>query len=73
MADPQGFAWRRSKDGALEVSWQGRPATTLRGPAADRLETKLRGADERGIQMLLARATGNFKRGNEREGKLKGR
>jgi hypothetical protein len=40
--------------------------TTLRGAAAERLIGKLHGADEDEAQHLLARATGNYKRGNER-------
>lgn len=61
------YAWRSMKDGTVFVSRDGRAATTVRGPAAATLLTKLREApDARSEQLLLARVTGNFKRGNER-------
>jgi hypothetical protein len=39
---------------------------TLAGGDAKRLATRLEGAGHERTQLLLARATGNFKRGNER-------
>lgn len=48
------------------ISWRGRLVTTLAGAAADRLRERLAGANEANVQLLLAKATGNFKRGNER-------
>lgn len=65
--DSEPFAWRSSKDGAVFVTHEGRAAVTLRGAAATSLLAKLRDApDARAEQLLLARVTGNFKRGNER-------
>jgi hypothetical protein len=52
--------------GAVLISWRGRQVKALRGPAAERLASELASADARGAQLLLAKATGNFKRGNER-------
>jgi hypothetical protein len=60
------FDWRVTRDGQVLVSRGGRVVTTLRGAAAERLIGKLHGADEDEAQHLLARATGNYKRGNER-------
>jgi hypothetical protein len=60
------FAWRATKDGRIRISWQGRVVTTLAGGRAVRFLRDVEGADEEGEQLLLARATGNFKRGNER-------
>jgi hypothetical protein len=60
------FAYRIVKDRTVFVSWQGRVITTLRGAAASRFEAQAEGAGEAALQLLLARATGNFKRGNER-------
>jgi hypothetical protein len=39
---------------------------TLAGATAARFVRQAEGADEDTVQALLARATGNFKRGNER-------
>jgi hypothetical protein len=60
------FDWRVTKDGQVLVSRAGRLVMTVRGAAASRLVDKLSGADEDEAQQLLARATGNYKRGNER-------
>ncbi len=62
------FDWRVTKDGQLLVSRGNRVVTTVRGSAAAKLLGKLEsvGGDE--AQQLLARATGNYKRGNERRG-----
>jgi hypothetical protein len=40
--------------------------TTIVGQAAARLSERLKDASKSETQQLLARATGNFKRGNER-------
>ena len=66
MATAAGFAWRAHGDGSVAVTHEGRPAVTLRGDAARRLLAALEGAGEQQVQQLLARVTGNFRRGNER-------
>jgi hypothetical protein len=65
---PQQFTHRVTKDGRVLVAFHGRPVVTVAGAAAARLAAQLRDADADGVQLLLARATGNFKRGNERRG-----
>ena len=60
------FAWHATKDGRVRISWQGRVVTTLAGAAAARFLREVEGAGEEAEQLLMARATGNFKRGNER-------
>jgi len=60
-----GFAYRSTKDGNVFISWRGRSATTLRGEPARRFLAQAERLDEDGVQQLLARLTGNFKRGNE--------
>jgi hypothetical protein len=60
------FSWQATKDGRVRITWHGRVVTTLVGAAAARFLHQAEGADEETVQGLLARATGNFKRGNER-------
>ena len=60
------FAWHATKDGRVRISWQGRVVTTLAGAGAARFRREVEGVDEEAEQLLLARATGNFKRGNEK-------
>lgn len=61
---PTGFEHRTLAGGEVEITHHGRVATTLRGAAAQRFHAELAaGAD---AQQLMARATGNYRRGNER-------
>lgn len=60
------LGWQATKDGRVRISWRGRVVTTLAGDPAARFLRQAEGADELAVQALLARATGNFKRGNER-------
>ena len=62
------FDWRVTKDGQLLVSRGGRVVTTIRGATAAKLLGRLERAADEETQHLLARATGNYKRGNERHG-----
>jgi len=64
--DDDPFDWRATKNGQVMVSRGGRVVSTVRGGAAATLLGKLALADEATAQQLLARATGNYKRGNER-------
>ena len=61
-----GFSWRATKDGRVRISRAGRVVTTLSGAQASRFTDRVQGADDDAAQHLMARATGNYKRGNER-------
>jgi hypothetical protein len=62
------FDWRATLDGQLLVSRGGRVVTTVRGSAAAKLLGRLERAADDEAQQILARATGNYKHGNERHG-----
>jgi hypothetical protein len=62
------FSYLTRADGTIVIRYHGAPVTLLRGRAADRFSTRMDGADAAAAQQLMARATGNFKRGNERPG-----
>jgi hypothetical protein len=53
-------------DGTVVIRYHDAPVTTLRGRSAERFATRMQASDTAGAQQLMARATGNFKRGNER-------
>jgi hypothetical protein len=57
---------RITSGGKVLISWQGRVVTTVAGSNARKLIEQLDRSDRREMQHLLARATGNFKHGNER-------
>ncbi len=61
------FAYEITKDERVRVFRGGRVVVTLAGRDARRLIARLGHDDERD-QLELARATGNYKRGNERRG-----
>jgi len=60
------FSYRSSKDGTVFIDWRGRHVVTLKGKAAARFLSRAEEADEAEAQLLMAKATGNFKHGNER-------
>lgn len=64
-----GFEYSVRKSGEVEITHHGRRATVLRGSAAERFLAKAEDADDDALQHLMARITGNYKRGNERSGR----
>jgi hypothetical protein len=63
------FSYRPRKDGSVAIFWRNRPATVLTGMLAQRFLAAAPEASEEERQLLMARATGNFRRGNERRGR----
>lgn len=63
---PEGFVFHERKSGAIEVLHFGKVAVLLRGRQADAFRARASGATELELQHLMARATGNYKRGSER-------
>lgn len=59
------FSYRLTSSGEVHIDRDGRSIVTVRGNAARKLAAQL-GDDAARDQHLLARATGNYKRGNER-------
>lgn len=62
MGTPEGFAFQARGD-EVRITHHGRHATTLRGRAAAEFLDEVTRVDD---QRLMARMTGNYKRGNER-------
>lgn len=73
--DEEPFAYQLAKSGTVLIAYEGKTVVTLKGKEAERLSGKLSAAagDVKQEQLLLAKATRNFKRGNERIGKSKGK
>ncbi len=61
-----GFTYSITKDSRVLISWEGRQVVILKGRKAEKFITVAGKSDEKGQQLLMARFTGNFKRGNER-------
>lgn len=60
-----GFTYRATAQGVVRISRSGREVVTLRSRAAAGFLAKADGASAEAVQQLCARATGNYKRGNE--------
>ncbi len=60
------FSYSPTKDGGVRIAFNGKVVTTLAGSHAARFLARVEGADAASQQHAMARATGNFKRGNER-------
>ncbi len=65
-AQDLGFQYRELKSGDVEVLHHGRRASTLRGRDAVDFLAEIDGAKTCEAQHVMARITGNYKRGNER-------
>jgi len=63
------FDYQATKNGKVLIYWYGKHVTTLAGTQAAKFLRQIDGQDEVGEQLVMARFTGNFKRGNERDGK----
>ena len=66
MPGPEGFAYE-VRGSEVVISHHGRRATVLRGAAAAGFLADVEDDDE---QELMARVTGNYRRGNERTAKI---
>ncbi|MDX2704672.1 hypothetical protein PV350_17600 [Streptomyces sp. PA03-6a] len=63
MPRPHGFSYRRRGDGTVVVTHGAHTAAVLRGERAERFLEEVERGD---AQLVMARWTGNYKRGNER-------
>jgi hypothetical protein len=64
MDDP--FSFRLTASGQVMISRGGRVITTLGGKSGARVISALETASADEQQLILAKSTGNYKRGNER-------
>lgn len=66
VSEDLGFSYRSRKDGSVQVLHHGRLASTLRANDAEEFLAEVAGLPAAQAQQLMARVTGNYKRGNER-------
>ncbi|WP_175986839.1 hypothetical protein [Bacillus sp. Marseille-Q1617] len=65
--DESPFQYRVTKSGFVFIDYEGRQVKVLKGKDADRFLEKVKTAEsEKERQLMMAKITGNFKRGNER-------
>ena len=62
------FSYNITKDRKVFISWHGRQVTALKGKEAERFISSIENADGMEAQLIMAKATGHFKHGNEKMG-----
>ena len=67
MGRLDGFEYRALGDGNVQIMHNGLKAAQLRGDQAMDFLARVAPLDRAGGQHLMARLTGNYKRGNERQ------
>jgi hypothetical protein len=60
------FSYQVTKDGRVLLYWQGKHIKTLGDKDTSKFLSKIEGLEGKAEQLVLAKFTGNFKRGNER-------
>ncbi|MCC7118281.1 MAG: hypothetical protein IT310_07120 [Anaerolineales bacterium] len=62
----QPFAFQKTKTGKVFLDWRGKQVLMLKAKKAESFLRHIAYANEEQVQLLMAKMTGNFKRGNER-------
>lgn len=66
LVEDQAFTFQESKEGKIIIFYYSKQIMIVKDQRAHTLSRKLANASLEEQQMILAKATGNFKRGNER-------
>jgi len=66
ILDEEVFTYKLTKDRKVFISCHGKQVTTLSGSKAEAFIADIEGSDRKEAQLIMAKITGNFKRGNEK-------
>jgi hypothetical protein len=62
------FTYRVTKDNMVFIDFHGKQVKTLKGKEAEKIIKRIEQAPtDHEVQLILAKVTGNFKRGNEKD------
>ena len=64
--DEEVFTYRVNQENKVFIAWHGKQVTVLKGKDAQKFLSRIGGLDPKEAQLVMAKVTGNFKRGNER-------
>lgn len=67
--DEEVFTYRITKDKKVFISWHGKHVTTLSGNKSENFISEIEDAAGKEAQLIMAKATGHFKHGNEKMNK----
>ncbi|MFF2755135.1 hypothetical protein ACFVR1_15460 [Psychrobacillus sp. NPDC058041] len=66
--DDSPFSYKMTKDNSVFLGYYGKQVKILKGKETEKFLKRINDAkDEKEEQLILAKITGNFKRGNERK------
>ncbi len=71
MLDEEPFSYKITKDNKIFIYWNGKQVSILKGKESERFLLKIQDKDIKEVQLIMAKITGNFKRGNEKDNKIK--
>lgn len=69
ILDEEPFSYKITKDKKVFLYWYDKQVSILRGKESERFIAKIKAADAKEAQLIMAKITGNFKRGNEKDNK----
>ena len=69
ILDNEVFSYKINKDQKVFISYEGTTVTILSGKKAESFISKIKHAKDKDAQLIMAKVTGNFKRGNEKPDK----
>ena len=69
ILDEEVFTYRITKDRKVFISYHGKQITALSGGRAEAFISEIEDAEGKKAQLIMAKVTGNFKRGNEKMSK----
>lgn len=61
------FSYKVSKENKVFIFWNGKQIMILKGKESEKFLTKVSNADSIEAQLIMAKITGNFKHGNEKQ------
>ena len=63
--DAEIFSYQKSKENKVFIYWNNKQVMILKNKMAQKFIKQIEGLDYRDKQLVMAKITGNFKRGNE--------
>ena len=66
VLEDEEFTYRVGKDGKVFINWRDKQVKIMKGREARRFIGRIADLNQKEAQLVMAKATGNFKRGNER-------
>ena len=69
ILDEEPFSYKITKDKKVLLYWNGKQVSILRGKESEHFIAKMKNVDKKEAQLIIAKITGSFKRGNEKDNK----